>query len=869
MRKLEELYPLFPGFGSDNKKDALDKVRQEVQRQFDRARPRSQLLHELVFHGTTHSLDLLHMAALLLGDSCYRLSEDEVYALFLAALMHDVGLVKCRDLSERHLHGTFSEQMVEGLLYKLGLNQEIPWTIVSTVQTVVRHHTKEGSGELPPGLHGIEGWLTALVRLADACDLSSDRAPLGEWRKWGHKLLPLSRYHWVLHRTVANVRPRGRAIAVTVKVPDPELLRFLGENIVSDLATELKLIQPALPRKDIQFDGFEEVTLAVLPGGDGSVPELLQAGFWAKARSLYRVRSSSDLADFYASTVHDLCRSPLSDSQVQESIGAMNKVALEQPQAVMLQRAVAVVRAARRAKAWRNQIGEEVARFARARRRSLRQTAALAADGLAKVTPANFLLFSYSSPVIAALKELYERGHEFKAYATTIRGIVEIDHLFILEGQSKVDIPYPITAVTGSLLFSVLASGKIGAVLMGCEAVCPDGSIVSSCGCRMVAQLAASLQPPVPVYVVTDGAKAVTSDPYRVKVAKRRLRQFLQQELPGRVSTRGWYSLDEEFAVSEVVPGGLVEVLCDGLWWAAPTAGGAPGQASQWSGCTLVFDVDGTLRTGSMGVPKNLRDKLAEVLGGGGTVVLASGKDARYLRGFARTELGLDPDRVVYITENGCLSLWNEGSRRVRLAFPAGAAQREWLDDARKELKRRLPGSVRFQQNSIALTIFGDDAALESARAILGGVDGGRGEYAAWLVDGSRIRMYRHVDSIDCLPAGADKGRALSAVINKRFLRPDRVIAIGDSVNDIPMFRVAARAIAVGTRDEVAAQADARAATALEALQVAEAWTKGLPTPRRSIPEIPPASATGPVSQLVAPPGAPPSSAAGAAAGER
>lgn len=878
MRKLQDLYPLFPDLSAD-KKDILDKVRREVQQRFDHATksPKTGWLNELVFHHTGHSLDLLFMAALLLGDSRYRLSEDEVYALFLAALMHDVGLVKCHSLSERHLHGTFSEQMVDDIIHRRGLAGKIPWTTVSTVQIMVRHHTKEGSGELPAGLVGIEGWLTALLRVADACDLSSDRAPLREWRGRRGRLPLLSRYHWVIHRTVANVRPRDRNIAVTVKVPDPELLRFLGETVVSDLETELKLIQPVLPRKDIQFEGFERVTLTVLPGGDASVPELLQAGFWAQARSLYRIRSSSDLVGFYTSTVNALCRSNLSLPLVEKSIAAMNEVRREQPQAIALQRAVEAVLAVPQTPEWRDQVRQTVARFARLRRESLRQTAAKAADRLAEITPANFLLFSYSGPVIAALKELYERGREFKAYATTIRGIVEIDYLFILEGQSKADIPYPITAVTSSLLFTVLSSCNIGAVLMGCEVVCPDGSIVSSCGCRMVAQLAASLKPPVPVYVITDGAKATAKNPHSIEIAKRQLRQFLQQELPGRVPTRGWHSLNEEFAISEVVPGDLVEILCDELWESAPAAGGARGQASHWSGWTLALDVDGTLRDGTGRVPRDVCARLRAVLAGGGTIILASGKDDAYLRTFAESQLGLDPERLTYVSENGCRVTWREGARPTCLEFPAGKAQKEWLVGKQADLQANLEASVDFQRaNHIQWTIIAApevpadrvEALLASAWSLLGGIRLGPDESVMWLEDGSGIRMYEHPDSIDCLPAHADKGRALMAVLSGRGLRADRVVAIGDGVNDVPMFRVAAHAIAVRAREEVGREACARAQSALEALGVAEAWAKGLPTPRKSIPEIPvipPPSAAGPVSQ----PGAPPSSAAGAAAGER
>lgn len=50
--------------------------------------------------------------------------------------------------------------------------------------------------------------------------------------------------------------------------------------------------------------------------------------------------------------------------------------------------------------------------------------------------------------------------------------------------------------------------------------------------------------------------------------------------------------------------------------------------------------------------------------------------------------------------------------------------------------------------------------------------------------------------------AGADKGRALEVACERLGIAPGRVIAFGDSDNDIPMFRTAGWAVAMGQADE-------------------------------------------------------------------
>jgi hydroxymethylpyrimidine pyrophosphatase-like HAD family hydrolase len=59
-----------------------------------------------------------------------------------------------------------------------------------------------------------------------------------------------------------------------------------------------------------------------------------------------------------------------------------------------------------------------------------------------------------------------------------------------------------------------------------------------------------------------------------------------------------------------------------------------------------------------------------------------------------------------------------------------------------------------------------------------------------------------HVKSPD-----VDKGTGLRAVVGELGLEPDLFLAVGDSINDVPTFELAAESVAVDNADEHAAAA--------------------------------------------------------------
>lgn len=63
------------------------------------------------------------------------------------------------------------------------------------------------------------------------------------------------------------------------------------------------------------------------------------------------------------------------------------------------------------------------------------------------------------------------------------------------------------------------------------------------------------------------------------------------------------------------------------------------------------------------------------------------------------------------------------------------------------------------------------------------------------------VKVYRHADSFDIVPIGIDKKRGLEYLGELLQISPEEMIAVGDGVNDYPMFEYARIAIGVNVKE--------------------------------------------------------------------
>jgi len=202
----------------------------------------------------------------------------------------------------------------------------------------------------------------------------------------------------------------------------------------------------------------------------------------------------------------------------------------------------------------------------------------------------------------------------------------------------------------------------------------------------------------------------------------------------------------------------------------------------------IAFDLDNTLAAVGKAVLPGDVELLRRLEDSGAAVALCSGKPTYYLCGFAR-QLGLQ--RPILVGENGgVIQFGVDLPPKQYYTLPCSAEARHSIRLLEQAIVQRLP-HMWFQPNIIALTPFptcqGDFDAIEDAIATLGGE----------LKD---VTVYRHFDSYDIMPNGITKGSGLDYLSAVLGIGPEQVAAVGDGVNDYPMFEYAGLSLGVNLK---------------------------------------------------------------------
>ncbi len=204
----------------------------------------------------------------------------------------------------------------------------------------------------------------------------------------------------------------------------------------------------------------------------------------------------------------------------------------------------------------------------------------------------------------------------------------------------------------------------------------------------------------------------------------------------------------------------------------------------------VVFDLDGTLAELGRGIlPEDLA--LLRCLERRGAVIaICSGKPTYYLCGFMR-QAGLKAP--VLVGENGAVIQFGvDLPPRDYFIAPHSEAARRSIRLLREALEREVPG-MWYQPNEVGLTPFPrNEAEFAAVQACIDGL-------ADMLQD---VIVYRHGDSFDITPEGVTKKSGLARLGALLAIGPEDTIAVGDGVNDYPMFEYAGLALGVHVKDE-------------------------------------------------------------------
>jgi len=203
----------------------------------------------------------------------------------------------------------------------------------------------------------------------------------------------------------------------------------------------------------------------------------------------------------------------------------------------------------------------------------------------------------------------------------------------------------------------------------------------------------------------------------------------------------------------------------------------------------VAFDLDNTLAPVGKSISPGDLELLRRLERRGVRIALCSGKPTYYLCGFAR-QLGLDAP--ILVGENGgVIQFGVDLPPKQYYTLPCSAGAKRSIELLQDAIVKRLP-EMWFQPNITALTPFptcqGDFDAIEAAISSLGDD----------LLD---VTVYRHFDSYDIMPNGITKGSGLAYLGSLLNISAEKTAAVGDGVNDYPMFDYAGLSLGVSLKE--------------------------------------------------------------------
>lgn len=206
----------------------------------------------------------------------------------------------------------------------------------------------------------------------------------------------------------------------------------------------------------------------------------------------------------------------------------------------------------------------------------------------------------------------------------------------------------------------------------------------------------------------------------------------------------------------------------------------------------LVFDLDGTLAEPGQRMAEKEVEKLIVLENRGYRIVLCSGKTSYYLCGFAR-QLGLK--NPIFAGENGgTFQFGIELPPKRYEEYPCSEQAKAQIRRMKALLDKTYGNKIWYQPNVVGISPFPANDEIFSDLQRL--IDEKRPEL-------DELEVYRHWDCFDLMPKNVNKKNGIRYLTDLLGMDRSEVIAIGDGINDIPMFEFADIAIGVLGKDAI------------------------------------------------------------------
>lgn len=219
----------------------------------------------------------------------------------------------------------------------------------------------------------------------------------------------------------------------------------------------------------------------------------------------------------------------------------------------------------------------------------------------------------------------------------------------------------------------------------------------------------------------------------------------------------------------------------------------------------VIFDLDNTLAKLGKAIEKKDLMLLQKLEKQGNTIAICSGKTVDYLCGFARQ---IELERPVLIGENGAvIQIGVDLPPKHFYELPYSDKAKESIAFLRSELNKILP-HIWYQPNKVGLTPF--PSGPEEFKIIAECIEKNKEQI-------QDVVIYQHIDSFDIVPKGIDKRKGIAFLGKLLDMTMEDMAAVGDGVNDYPMFECVGLSIGINVRE--AKRVDKNFRTITEALE--------------------------------------------------
>ena len=203
----------------------------------------------------------------------------------------------------------------------------------------------------------------------------------------------------------------------------------------------------------------------------------------------------------------------------------------------------------------------------------------------------------------------------------------------------------------------------------------------------------------------------------------------------------------------------------------------------------IVFDLDNTLAAVGKGIRFETIEQLKEIEESGVRIAICSGKPTFYTCGVMRQVELKDP---ILIGENGAVIQFGVDlpPRRYEVQTYSKDAK-ETIRFLRTKIEEVLP-HVWFQPNEVGLTPFlTKKEEFDAINRILE-------DYKDQIKD---VIIYEQFDCFDITPNGITKKSGIEKLAKMLDVLPEEMIAVGDGINDYPMFEFAGTSLGINVKD--------------------------------------------------------------------